>query len=311
MKENEGITLIGYKITDGEMRGYDGFQYEVGKEYECAGEIELRENGFHAYISPRDLFENPMSYEHPRYFKVVQWGEMKMSSENEECLRERASSHIKIVSELTLEDIFRAVAETLKRNEKPIELKGRYNTSGMHESGLLTGDTINEINILDNWCEMLVEGNRKPIGVYAAGTVLISNGSFNRIWVKEPDNRIEVGGYNSNCEVCDIYNLVLNTGYLNTIGVYGDDNVIISNGSEGKIFVYGRNNEITINGNNNKIYCGPDSNNNIITVKEDCILIRNDVNGRSKKKNAKKGERYVYKRGIFSGYFKRIRGKMM
>ena len=37
-KQEEYIWVEGYKGTDSEMKGYKGFQYEIGKEYTCDSE---------------------------------------------------------------------------------------------------------------------------------------------------------------------------------------------------------------------------------------------------------------------------------
>ena len=77
------------------------FQYEVGKEYEQKGKIEVCENGFHACENPMDVF----GYYPPsrsRYCEVEQSGTIGRSQ------YKIASSKIRIQCEIGLSDIIQA-----------------------------------------------------------------------------------------------------------------------------------------------------------------------------------------------------------
>ena len=77
------------------------FQYEVGKEYEQKGKIEVCENGFHACENPMDVF----GYYPPsrsRYCEVEQSGTIGRSQDK------IASSKIRIQCEIGLSDIIQA-----------------------------------------------------------------------------------------------------------------------------------------------------------------------------------------------------------
>ena len=89
-----------YKGFNNDMTCRD-FQYEVGKEYEQKGKIEVCENGFHACENPMDVFE----YYHPnnsRYCKVEQSGTIGRSQ------YKIASSKIRIQCEIGLSGLIQA-----------------------------------------------------------------------------------------------------------------------------------------------------------------------------------------------------------
>ena len=43
----EWVWVEGYKGTDKNMKAYGNFQYELGKQYDYEGEIQICANGFH------------------------------------------------------------------------------------------------------------------------------------------------------------------------------------------------------------------------------------------------------------------------
>jgi hypothetical protein len=80
---------MNYKGFDKDLK-CRGFQYEIGKEYECAAAVAC-ETGFHACERPLDVF----SYYPPassRYCEVEQSGETNASSDDSKV----ASTKIKI-----------------------------------------------------------------------------------------------------------------------------------------------------------------------------------------------------------------------
>ena len=97
----EEIIIKSYKGFNKDIKCRD-FQYEVGKEYEMDGDIEVCERGFHACPNPIDVF----SYYPPatsRYCEVEQSGKLDESESDKVC-----SSKIKIGAELTIPGIVKA-----------------------------------------------------------------------------------------------------------------------------------------------------------------------------------------------------------
>ena len=69
--EEEWVWVEGYKSTDVNMQGYNQFQFELNKEYECNGVVMQGSNGFHfaSSLLRLDYFLYPW-WNKPRYFKV-------------------------------------------------------------------------------------------------------------------------------------------------------------------------------------------------------------------------------------------------
>jgi hypothetical protein len=88
-----------------------GFQYEVGKEYECKEPIDICRVGFHACENPFDVW-NHYDMLDSRYAEVEQSGDIQR--EETENSSKTCSSKIKIKAELKLADIINLGVEWLK-----------------------------------------------------------------------------------------------------------------------------------------------------------------------------------------------------
>jgi len=103
--EKENINpQITYKGFDKDLK-CRGFQYEVGKDYDCAGDISLCKNGFHACENPFEVFSfyPPCSESGPsRYCEVIQSGDKVYDKDK------TVSSHIHIKAEIGLAGIINA-----------------------------------------------------------------------------------------------------------------------------------------------------------------------------------------------------------
>ena len=95
-----------------------GFQYEVGKEYEIEGNIEMCEKGFHACESPLEVFDHYNMID-SRFCEVDQSGEIK----EEEGSTKICSSKIQIVAALKLADMIKLGVEWLKEITSPEKFK--------------------------------------------------------------------------------------------------------------------------------------------------------------------------------------------
>ena len=98
---------MNYKGFDKDLK-CKGFQYEIGKEYECENAVAC-ETGFHACERPLDVF----SYYPPassRYCEVEQSGETSASSDDSKV----ASTKIKIGAEIGIPGLVKAQIEYVK-----------------------------------------------------------------------------------------------------------------------------------------------------------------------------------------------------
>jgi hypothetical protein len=64
------IWVEGYKGTDKDMKAYGDFQYELGKQYDYEGEIEICAKGFHFSRDLKDVFNYYDVKDNHRFFKV-------------------------------------------------------------------------------------------------------------------------------------------------------------------------------------------------------------------------------------------------
>lgn len=64
------IWVEGYKGTDKDMKAHGDFQYELGKQYDCEGEIKICNRGFHFCRDLKDVFDYYDIKRGHRFFKV-------------------------------------------------------------------------------------------------------------------------------------------------------------------------------------------------------------------------------------------------
>lgn len=124
---------MNYKGFDKDLK-CRGFQYEIGKEYECAAAVAC-ETGFHACERPLDVF----SYYPPassRYCEVEQSGETNASSNDSKV----ASTKIKIGAEIGIPGLVKAQIEYVKAHTTTEHTDPKAATAG--DSGAATaGDS--------------------------------------------------------------------------------------------------------------------------------------------------------------------------
>ena len=104
-----------------------GFQYEVGKEYEHEGDVEVCCSGFHACENPFDVLDHYGDILNNRYCTVEQSGKIK-SDRNK-----TASSKIKINAEIGFPGLFKAGIEWLKEITDPNKVKTTI--MGLNDNG--------------------------------------------------------------------------------------------------------------------------------------------------------------------------------
>ena len=104
-----------------------GFQYEVGKEYEHNGNVEVCESGFHACENPFDVLNHYGDILNHRYCIVEQSGDIQQKQDK------TASSKIKIKAEIGFPGLFKAGVEWLKEVTNPEKIKPT--TPELHDNG--------------------------------------------------------------------------------------------------------------------------------------------------------------------------------
>jgi hypothetical protein len=114
--------MKGYKGFDKDLK-CRGFQYEVGKTYECKGKIVLCENGFHFCEEPKQIYGYYDDLTVCRYCEVEASGEIVKGEGKCAC------SKISIVREISLQEFLSLVNE------------GSRNTGWMNNGNWNKGDS--------------------------------------------------------------------------------------------------------------------------------------------------------------------------
>lgn len=111
---NDNGALRAYKAFNADWT-CRGFKYEIGKAYHQDGKIEGCKNGFHACLSPLDIF---------KYYygdvNQLRFAEVELSGEMVSEGSKVAASDIKIVRELTLQDLVK-IYNSMKKGVIPIK----------------------------------------------------------------------------------------------------------------------------------------------------------------------------------------------
>jgi len=115
---------LGYKAFNHDWACL-GFQYEVGKEYEIDGELQVCKNGFHYCKKPLDVLDYYNNAQHNKYAIVEALGDV-INDGNKSC-----TNKLKIVKEISFQDL-------LIENKKFLKEEGASNT-GDYSSASNTG----------------------------------------------------------------------------------------------------------------------------------------------------------------------------
>ena len=232
-----------------------GFQYEVGKEYEHAGEVVCCKNGFHACTNPFDVLEYYWPHGGNRFCEVEQSGVIKSVSED----TKQASSKIKIVKEIGLGELLKAAVVWLEKELDPD--KERAKIKGPHvdtSSYFRTDSAEDDVYIGLGWWhsnrQIFSTGDRVRIG---------SNGSHNNINSRGLLTQISSSGDNVRINSVGDYTQVSSSGPNATINFWGNhikvgstgyNSYVNSFGYCATIFLDGYSPKISATGNRSAVY---------------------------------------------------------
>ena len=131
------MTIIkSYKGFDKDLKCRD-FQYQIGKQYHCTGEIEVCSNGFHACKNPLDVFYYYPPTNNNRYAETEQAG--KLSQHNNDS--KIASEKILVKAEINLSAMISAAVKFIF--EKTKSSKTTNATTGNYANSATTGNYAN------------------------------------------------------------------------------------------------------------------------------------------------------------------------
>ena len=132
--------IKGYKGFDKDLKCRD-FQYEVGKEYKCDGDIKVCNNGFHFCENPLDVLNYYPLQCGNVFHKVEGSGEISNEKDSDTKI---SCSNIKIGANVSLETMIKAAVEFIwnKASIKKI-FKKTSATSGNDANSATYGNDAN------------------------------------------------------------------------------------------------------------------------------------------------------------------------
>lgn len=191
-----------YKAFDSSL-SCQGFQYEVGKEYEMDGHIECYERGFHACENPLEVFDNYDMLK-SRFAEVEQSGTIDRSN----CNSIVCSSRIKIKKELKLADILYVGIDWLKditlpswiktdRSLSVIKTRKRLSKTSDESAQIGSSGYYTQIGSLGDYAQIASSGDVVKIVSFGDFAKIGSSGKFAKIDSTGSDSVIMCAGCQS------------------------------------------------------------------------------------------------------------------
>lgn len=170
-EQEEWVWVDGIKGMTKDMKGYDGFQFEVGKTYIKDGLIEKCKNGFHFSMNLEDTIFYYELFKENRFFKVkalVRKEDLDEYGGEEEIenhfyfgkakykINKLVSREIKIIEELSNEELFEEYKKMESRKSKWIEDIDDFKYCRKHGENKLAENKLNAKLVLLGINELLV-----------------------------------------------------------------------------------------------------------------------------------------------------------
>jgi hypothetical protein len=210
------------------------FLYEIGKTYEIEGEIEVHKRGFHACYNPLDV-RRFYKFHEARFAKVELQGEIKEDG-GIVC-----TSKIKIVKELTLEDLMEEAKKYISTHSLPdyYLVDDDFTTIGDEDNIVIfnTGSG-NQISVSGRNI-LIVSMGKSVIDADIDDSYIVSLGNEERITLVKQGEQVSAGGSTEILSEGDSADIVINTTDCHTV----------SRGDNASIKIIGMFNELVSTGN--------------------------------------------------------------
>ena len=172
-----------------------GFQYEVGKEYEIEGDIQVCERGFHACEFPLEVLDYYPIFGDKgenKFCEVEQSGTV----DKEEGSTKICSSKIKIKAELKLADLINLGVEWIKEQ---VKYKGdrKYSDNSGNSAQIGSSGDSAKIGSSGDYAQIGSSGNSAQIGSSGDSAQIGSSGDYAQIDSSGEDSVICCAGDNS------------------------------------------------------------------------------------------------------------------
>ena len=242
----EEKVIKSYKGFDKNMQ-CQGFQYEVGKEYEIDGDIKCCNRGFHACESPLEVFDH-YNMLNSRFAEVEQSGKIDKEYKSTKV----CSSRIKVKAELKLADIINIGIEWLKDITSPSKVNkstdlndngGDYAQIGSSGDSAQIGSSgyYAQIGSSGYYAQIGSSGYSAQIGSSGYSAKIGSSGDYAQIGSSGDSAQIGSSGYSakigSSGDSAQIgssgyYAQIGSSGYYAKINSTGEDSVIMCAGND-------------------------------------------------------------------------------
>ena len=249
MKETK---IIAYKGFD-ENLCCQGFQYEVGKEYEQEGEIVCCRSGFHACLNPFDVLEYYENNGKNRYCVVEQSGIIDSDSND----TKQSSSKIRIIAEIGIANLFKAGIEWIKEKINPDEiiksLEYNVNVQNLNFAQIDSSDYSAKIGTSGDSSMISSSGNCAQIFSSGAYNQIFSSGICAKIGLSGFSDKIVSIGDSAQIGTSGNFAWIGSSGYCAQIGASGYCAQIVSSGVFDKIVSSGCSDKIVSSGSRTHI----------------------------------------------------------
>ena len=222
--------ITAYKGFDKNMQ-CRGFRYEIGKEYDIEGEIELCGRGFHACKSPIEVWKFYDLIDGDNHFAEV---ELSGKIIEDKSSTKVCSSHIKIKNELSLTDMINIGNRYLKDTASSAKIKtNKVDVSKINEFN--TGDELTKFSSDED--DIIIRTSSSNVLISSDGiyTKVISDGYNNQICANGKGSKIISDGGEGVIISTGDYSHIMATGYHTCIDSEGYKCRIIGEGLHNKI----------------------------------------------------------------------------
>ena len=207
-----------------------GFQYEVGKEYEHAGDVEVCRSGFHACENPFDVLDYYGDMLDCRYCEVEQSGVTKHDGDK------TVSSKIKINAEIGFPGLLKAGIEWIKKSTTPnIKSDNTLNDNGGYSAQIGSSGYYAKIGSSGDYAQIGSSGYSAQIGSSGYSAQIGSSGDYAKIGSSGDSAQIGSSGDYAKIGSSGDYAQIGSSGDSAKIDSTGEDSVICCAGHQSRV----------------------------------------------------------------------------
>ena len=239
MKKEENKVIKAYKGFDKDLK-CRGFQYEVGKEYEIAGDVKCCENGFHACENPLDVLDHYFIDDRAgicRFCEVEQSGQISKDDNGSK----NASSKIKIKAELKFADFIKLGVEWIK--EKVTQNGDSQKASGDSSQLAASGDS----------SQLAASGDFSQLAASGDSSQLAASGYFSKLAASGYSSKLAASGYSSKLAASGDFSQLAASGDFSQLAASGDFSKLAASGDSSNIDSTGKDSVICCAGHGSKV----------------------------------------------------------